>query len=179
MILSPHQFLLATPQQDEDELFQRAVIYLFGYDAEQGAVGFIINKPLGTKLGEVFKQLNFPCQCQKTQAQPVLLGGPIKPEHGYIIHANAKQTIPDISIGKDKLSAIAAGNCPAHYRLSLGYCGWSPGQLENEIANNAWLIAPYRKQAIFQSPKSLCWQETANSIGVTEATLYSGDGGYA
>jgi putative transcriptional regulator len=175
-----HHFLVAMPMLN-DPNFKQAVIYVCEHNTE-GAMGIIINKPLQINLGNVLRHLNIEVTNLAADTHSVFMGGPIGQEHGFIIHNEAEylsesakleiqtshEETPElvISSSKDTLQAIAHGKGPAQFIVALGYTGWEAGQLEQEISDNTWLVAPYGENLLFTAPIELRWQLAAASLGI-------------
>lgn len=167
------QMLIATPAVD-DRRFERSVIYICVHSAD-GAFGLVINRPLpGPDLFEVLEQLNLAPQVA-LPAVPVRAGGPVEPGQGFVLHGDdfraggATQSLPGglaLTASAEVLAAIARGTGPAEWFLALGYSGWGPGQLESEIARNAWLTAPVARDILFAPPGPDQWRAALALIGV-------------
>jgi putative transcriptional regulator len=105
---------------------------------------------------------------------PVYYGGPVKPEQGYILYASTDSYYPSIKINdnlilttaKEILIDIAAGKGPEQFLFALGFAGWSPGQLEQELMADGWLVAPALNKIIFDTPVNARWKAAADLIGV-------------
>jgi putative transcriptional regulator len=118
--------------------------------------------------------------------QVVMAGGPVQPERGFVLHSNDKSwqsTIavsPDISltVSRDIIVALAEGRGPKHCLITLGYAGWSEGQLEEEIASNSWLTVPANKDVIFNTPLEQRWTAAAQTLGI-DVNLISSTAGHA
>lgn len=171
-----NHFLIATPNLQYDVNFNRSVIFIYQHD-EKGAMGIIINKPIKITLGEVLKYIGVTTENLGIKKHTVMLGGPIAQEQGFIIlpKDNLFQdkdppliTTEDliISTSKTVLQKIATTETIPNLMVALGYASWLPGQLEKEILSNAWLVAPYKKQLLFDIPFSERWRQAAKSIGV-------------
>lgn len=149
-------------------------------------MGIVINRPIDNiELGEVLEQMKIETTDPLAQHLPVYDGGPVQRERGFVIHEplgrwDAMLTI-DNSIGvttsRDILGAIATGRGPRHLLIALGYAGWAAGQLERELADNAWLSTPADKQIIFNTPVEKRWQAAAAKLGV-DLHLLSGEAGH-
>lgn len=150
-----HIFLVAMPQL-EDPQFSQSVIYLWEYN-EQGAMGIVINKPLDVRLGELLQQLDIPLNDPEMEQLPILRGGPVAADQGFIIRRQHKQLshhenpVVEITVSssKQELMAIANGEYPGDALIALGCAGWAPGQLDTELANNDWLILPFSEFTLF------------------------------
>lgn len=168
-----NHFLIAMPSL-EDQGFAHTVIYMCEHN-EYGAIGIVINRPISMMLGEIFQQMNISCTDTAINQTPVLAGGPIDQERGFIFHKPSKHkwrsTInlsSDIAIttSKDILEAIAGGEGPKQFLISLGYAGWAPGQLESELKENAWLTVKADKHILFDTPYESRWFESVALLGI-------------
>ena len=152
------QFLIAMPQL-EDSFFENSVIYMWQH-SDEGAIGMAVNLPLPIKLTELFEQLGIKDERPADAAQTVLCGGPVEPNKGFILHdsksKNWESTINlgnnlSITTSRDILEDIAKGKGPQNYFVILGCSGWGPGQIEQEITENAWFSCPANKELIFST----------------------------
>lgn len=176
------QLLVAVPGMD-DPRFARTVTLICQHDAE-GAMGIVVNRASDFSLGEVLAQMSLSMPSPGLQAQPVLAGGPLQPERGFMVHDGAQAWASSLVLGedlaittsRDVLEALAAGEGPPHSALALGYAGWGAGQLEQELADNAWITVPSSHQLLFELPLEQRWQAAAGSIGVDLSRMadYSG-----
>ncbi len=168
-----------------DPNFHQTVTYICEH-SEHGALGIVINRPLDMALGEVFKQFSLEQADSDLAASPVLRGGPVQTEHGFVIHESTEKWEATASIAnsihvttsRDILSAMANGNGPKRAVVALGYAGWGAGQLEAEIAANTWLSVPASADIIFETPFEDRWCRAAEILGVDLTTL-SPDAGHA
>lgn len=167
-----NQFLVAMPGM-QDPRFTHTLTWLFVHNA-QGAMGITVSRPLQLSVGKVLRDLGFMPTEPELDRQTVLLGGPVKPEMGFVLHQepgdweSTLPVTPDLHVtnSRDVLDAIAGGFGPRHFHMVLGYAGWSPGQLEQELAQNAWLTTPASAQILFETPPELRWQAAAGQLGV-------------
>ncbi len=168
-----NQFLIAMPLLT-DPYFAHAVTYICEHN-ENGAIGIIINQPLELQLAEVFKQMEIEVTSVEVGKLPVLCGGPIHPERGFVLHTpssdnwrSSLEMSSEISVttSRDILQAIAQNQGPKEMLISLGYASWTAGQLEQEIINNFWLTAPVSTQILFDLPFNERWEAAIRSIGV-------------
>lgn len=176
-----HHFLVAMPQM-QGEFFARSVVYIYEHSLSGGTVGFTINKPLTAVLRNVLEHLKLSAKTEKIAALPVYSGGPVGTDQGFIIHdrmtlANKKDD-ESITIGTSRqiLKDIADGNGPDNFIVTLGYAGWGPAQLETEIERNDWLIVPFDKTLLFETPISTRWTAAAKLLGVDFNQLSSQTG---
>lgn len=167
-----HQFLVAMPEL-EDGLFHRAVIYVFRHDSD-GAAGLIINQPSDIRFDRLLEDMRLPAlKPLPRPEQPVLLGGPVHPELGFVLHrgqgpwTSTMASSDNIAIthSRDILDAISQGHGPQDYLISLGYAGWSPGQLEDELAGNTWLSMPSSESVMFDLPYEERWEAALKQLG--------------
>lgn len=182
-----NHFLVAVPSLN-DPNFSKSVILVYEHDEEAGAMGIIINKPMRITVGDVLRHLEMVTEenIEEVNDMPVLLGGPIAQEQGFLIvpkgsiELNEKPVSESediiISTSKNLLQTLAVGKAPKDILVSLGYSGWFPGQLEEEIAHNSWLVVPYQKEILFQIPFEKRWVAAAAAIGVDIHRLAAGSG---
>jgi len=171
MNLTNH-FLLSMPQLTDD-VFGRSVIYLADH-RDEGAWGVVVNKPIGLRLDDVFAQLDIPNDGSTLGHQQVLQGGPVDQQHGLVLHPSGpsfegtKDFIGGVSLSssRDVLEALAAGKEPNNHLVVLGHAGWSAGQLESEIANNAWLTTPANTDILFYTEMEDRRKAVAQHIGI-------------
>lgn len=183
MDLTNH-FLIAMPTLD-DPNFEKTVTYICAHN-DDGAMGIVINRPLEMDLGEVLSQLELDSDNPEVSANPVFHGGPIHTDRGFVLHRPAlawESTMQvtaelGVSTSRDILQAIAEGEGPEELLVALGYAGWSGGQLEAEMAQNAWLSGPADLAVVFATPPQKRWQQAARIIGVDIAAV-SHDVGHA
>ncbi len=168
-----NQFLIAMPGL-ADPHFSHTVTYLCQHN-DEGALGIVINRPTGMKLKDIFQQMDIKTELDKVLNTPVFAGGPVQQERGFVIHTPCEQswdssisTADNIALtsSRDILEAIAQGKGPAHYLIALGYAGWGSGQLEKEIADNAWLNTPCGETILYDTPISLRWNAAASQLGI-------------
>ncbi|MEJ2059361.1 MAG: YqgE/AlgH family protein [Gammaproteobacteria bacterium] len=179
-----NQFLIAMPSL-ADPNFVRSVSFICEH-SEQGALGLVINHPLDMQLGDLCEQLDLPCEDDAVRGLPVYSGGPVQPERGFVLHqptGNWESTLQitenlALTTSADILQALAAGEGPSHTLIALGYAGWAAGQLEHELASNAWLTCPADPHILFDLPPQHRWQAAATKLGV-DLSLLSGDAGHA
>jgi putative transcriptional regulator len=165
-----HHFLVAMPTL-KDASFIKAVIYIHEH-SEDGAMGFVINKPLTVSLGTVLQHIEITDYVPAVDQQIVLMGGPVGQEHGFVLHTPPAQLPTDthqeicVSASREILLDIAQNKGPLHYLVTLGYTGWSANQLELEINRNDWLVVPYNNNIMFTVPMEQRWHKTAALLGV-------------
>jgi putative transcriptional regulator len=179
-----NQFLIAMPAL-EDPNFSQTVTFVCAHN-EEGAMGIVINRPMEIDLGEVFAQMEICADNPKINHRLVFLGGPVHRDRGFIIHNPAldwDSTIkvsPEIGVStsRDILEAISNGTGPHDTLVALGYAGWGAGQLESEIAQNAWISVPATAEIIFRTAPKMRWASAAAEMGIDLSTM-SHDIGHA
>ena len=179
-----NQFLIAMPGMD-DPNFAQTVTLVCEHSA-RGALGIIINRPLTMDLGDVFEQLGLDASQSQVSRQNVLLGGPVQTDRGFVLHspgAGFESTLPvseklHLTTSRDILDALASGHGPQRAIVALGYAGWDAGQLEDEMARNAWLTVPVDENLLFDVPAEDRWQAAGRLLGINLLHL-SSDAGHA
>jgi putative transcriptional regulator len=186
------QFLVAMPGMG-DERFRESVIYVVGH-TDEGAMGLVVNRPVEDMrfidileeldLGEKDEIIHLPSTIRNRE---VLRGGPVQTGRGFVLHSpdyfregNSYAVNDEICLTAtlDILKAMAFGGSPADAVFALGYCGWAPGQLENEIALNGWLTVPFSRELLFGTPLQSRYDVALSQLGITRASL-SGAAGHA
>lgn len=178
------QFLVAMPALNDPNFFH-SVTFICEHN-EEGAMGLVINRPTSITLGEVISQLGFEWPESKIADQIVFQGGPCETERGFVIHKPVGQWDATIDVGgefgvsssRDIMEGIAEGKGPDQLLVTLGYAGWGPGQLEQEMAENAWLSVPADAAIIFETDTEKRWEAAAKAVGV-DLNLLSNDVGHA
>ncbi len=179
-----NQFLIAMPMLG-DPNFHRTVAFMCHHD-EDGAMGIVINRPLDLNLGEMLEHMSIESADPQINQIPVLQGGPVQKERGFVIHQPSGEWDSVLRVGegigvatsRDILTAIARGEGPQQMIVALGYAGWGAGQLEREVADNAWLSAPVDSAIIFDQPYETRWHHAAKLLGVDLERL-SGQAGHS
>jgi len=180
-----NHFIIAMPMLADPNFF-RTVTYICEHSCE-GAMGIIINRPLAITVGEVLEQMGITVEDREKAPhnQPVFLGGPVQRERGFVIHQpignwEASLAVTDtiaVTTSRDILLAMANGTGPRRSLVALGYAGWGAGQLEREIAGNAWLSGPSDLRILFEMPIDRRWHAAAMLLGV-DLNLLSGEVGH-
>lgn len=159
----------------EDPRFERAVLYLCAHDEEQ-AMGLAVNRPVeGLTVFELLARLGVKSEIQ-APSDLVLLGGPLERERGFVLHTDdfvsPDSTLPvadglGLTATRDVLDAMAGANRPRKAILALGYAGWGPGQLEQELRDNVWLICDADEGLLFDEDHEHKWTRALAKLGVT------------
>ena len=178
-----NQFLIAMPGMGDDT-FAGSVVYVCEHN-ERGALGIVVNRPIDVTLEALFRQVEIPLDDAILAGQPVFFGGPVQFDHGFVLHRPLgawKSTLPVGEIGlttsRDILEAMAAGSGPREQLVALGYAGWAPGQLEDEIKRNGWLTVRADMDLIFNTPPEARYDAAMHALGVNTLNL-SEEAGHA
>lgn len=177
-----NQFLIAMPGM-VDENFAGSVVYLCEH-TERGALGLVINKPIDIKLKSLFEKVDLSLERPDLAEAPVFFGGPVQTERGFVLHDrlddggspyNSTLSIPggglEMTTSKDVLEALSHGAGPRRVLITLGYAGWSAGQLEDEISRNGWLTVDAEPSIIFDAPAELRYERALSLLGIDPGTL--------
>jgi putative transcriptional regulator len=177
-------FLIAMPAM-ADPYFAKSVTLVCEHN-DQGALGIVINRPIEMNLGDLFQQIDLDMQNEQLGRASVYFGGPVHIDRGFVLHQpighwNSSLVINGdtaLTTSKDILEASAQGQGPDKMLVTLGYAGWSAGQLEEELAQNAWLTVPAENSVIFDLPSEQKLNAAMNLLGLDFARL-SDDAGHA
>jgi len=177
-------FLIAMPSL-ADPNFSRTVTYLCEHN-EDGALGIVVNRPSDLTLAELLGHMGLKADAGSLGRTPVYMGGPVQRERGFVLHPpegdwESSMRISErvaVTTSRDILEAMADASGPSRYLIALGYAGWGPGQLEREMAENAWLSGPADPEIIYALDSERRWQAAANLLGV-DLTLLSSETGHA
>ncbi len=175
-------FLIAMPAM-ADPNFNETVTYICKHDAE-GAFGIVITRPSDLSLGEMLSQLAIDLKDRSVAERPVMHGGPVEPQRGFVLHRSDKPFEATLAVGPeikltsspDVLAAIGLGCGPDPILIALGYAGWGRGQLEAELGSNTWLTVPANPSIIFDTPIEQRWTAALGLPGVDirRITQYAG-----
>lgn len=180
------KLLLAMPGLG-DPRFYRAVIFMCAHD-EKGAMGLVINHVLpGVEFKSLLDQLNISSDIKidmRKPSTPVMAGGPVEGSRGFILHSREFRSKDTVSVSDfysvtgtvEALKAVATGHGPEHMLFILGYAGWGPGQLDQEIQDNSWLVADPDPNLIFHVTPEEKWELAVQKLGVDPAMLSSQTG---
>lgn len=169
-----------------DPRFGRSVILVCAH-TDEFAMGLTLNKPIDTlTMPDLFRQLGIEGDIKRPQ-EYVLNGGPVGTDRGFVIHGtdyfNDGSTIDvteslNMTASRDVLEAMASSEAPAQATMTLGYSGWGGGQLEQELSENAWLIADADPELVFDAAHSRKWEDALLRMGISPALLHA-EGGSA
>lgn len=178
-----NQFLIAMPGMVEGSL-AGSVIYVCEH-TERGALGLVINRPTDLTLGTLFERIDLTLEIGPVKESLVYFGGPVQTDRGFVLHAPAGDYSSSIKLGgmalttsRDVLQAVAEGNGPARMLVTLGYAGWGAGQLESEMAQNAWLSVGADDSIIFDVPPEDRYPAALKLLGI-DPVMLAGDAGHA
>jgi putative transcriptional regulator len=174
-----HQMLIAMPGM-VDENFAGSVTLLCQHN-DAGAIGITINRLSTFQLGEILAQLHIECSDEAIRQRPVLEGGPVAPDRGFVLHSPMEGYESSLAVGKDimvttsrdVLADIARGEGPDKYLVALGYAGWGGGQLEGELRANAWLSVAADTDIVFDLPLPSRFNEALGRLGIKIDRLHS------
>lgn len=179
------QFLIAMPSLTEAP-FARGVAFLCQH-GEDGAVGLLINQISEYRLGDVLAQMKLECRDPEIADYPVLIGGPVQQERGFVLHRehghwDSSYRVNDdwsVTTSRDILVAMAKGEGPRRAVVTLGYSGWDADQLEQEIMDNAWLTTRADERIVFDTPIDERWVAATRKMGVRDPSQLTGYAGHA
>ena len=182
-----NHFLIAMPSL-EDPYFSRALIYIAEHN-ENGALGLIVNRPLEVNLATLLGRVAVPVRPENVaalNAHPVFFGGPVLPDRGFVLHrplGKWQSTLaisPEIGLtsSRDVLHSFVNDGQPGEVLVTLGYSGWGPGQIEQELAQNSWLSVPASAHILFDLPFEERLSSAMQILGIDFARL-AGVAGHA
>lgn len=170
------KLLLAMPNMS-DPRFYKAVIYVCAHDKD-GAMGLVINHVLpDLEFGKIIQNLEIESTIKVPEhllQMPVICGGPVEIARGFLIHSDDFKQQGTIDVKNDirvtgtidALEEISSGKAPKKMIFTLGYAGWSEGQIEKEIIDNAWMVLPAHSELIFETAPDLLWDTAVAETGI-------------
>lgn len=171
-----NQFLIAMPGMSDGH-FAGAVVYMCEHN-DKGALGLVINKPIEINLQHLFERVDLTLERADLATRPVYFGGPVQTGRGFVLHDrldeegghyNASLKIPgglEMTTSRDVLEALSEGAGPDRVFITLGYSGWSAGQLEDELGRNGWLTVEAEPTIIFDTPVEQRYDKALSLLGV-------------
>jgi putative transcriptional regulator len=170
-------FLIAMPNM-VDPHFAKSLTFICEHN-DQGALGVVVNRPIEMNLHALLEQVSIAQENHDFRSIPVHFGGPVQVDRGFVLHTPRGEWQSTLAVGaeiglttsKDILQAVARGEGPRQILVTLGYAGWAPGQLEHELAQNAWLTVPAKPQVIFDLPADERLPAAMALLGVDFASL--------
>ena len=177
-----HHFLIAMPKM-ADPYFSRTLTYICEH-SDQGALGLVVNRPIDMTLQALFERLSLTLSDGEYADAPIYFGGPVQTDRGFVLHAptgdwQATLKVRDLiglTTSKDILEAVGRGEGPDKLLVTLGYAGWSAGQLEHELSQNAWLTVEARDGIIFDMPAGERLPAAMDLLGLDYARLQDSAG---
>lgn len=179
-----HHFLIAMPNM-ADPYFSKSLTYICEHN-EQGALGIVVNRAIDLTLTSLLDQIDIAVDIPEIGSTQVHFGGPVQMDRGFVLHQPLGdwqstlevQTDVGLTTSKDILQAVAQGQGPERFFITLGYAGWAPGQLEHEISLNAWLTVNADLNLIFDLPLETRFDAAMQLLGINPLNL-SEDAGHA
>ena len=183
-----NQFLIAMPGM-VDGNFAGTVVYLCEHNGK-GALGLVINRPTDINLRHLFEKVDLSLARDDLAERPVFMGGPVQTERGFVLHDsldddgghyNSSLKIAgglEMTTSRDVLEAISSGAGPRRVFITLGYAGWSAGQLEEELSRNGWLSVAADPELIFATPVEQRYDKALSLLGIDRGFLM-GEAGHA
>jgi putative transcriptional regulator len=175
-------FLIAMPAM-ADPYFSGALVYVCEHN-EQGALGVIVNRPLDMTLAALFEKIEVPLAAAGFERMPVYFGGPVQTDRGFVLHRPVGDWQSTLAVNgeigltssRDILQSVGISGRPDELIVTLGYSGWSAGQLEEELAQNAWLTVPAQPGILFDTPFEGRLPAAMDTLGISFANLAEGAG---
>ena len=177
-----NHFLIAMPSMD-DPVFGGTVVYVCEHN-DKGVLGVIVNKPTDMTMETLFERIDLKLADNIDEAvvnEAILFGGPVQDDRGFVLHTPGERysssltVTPDVAFTTsiDVLEAVANGDGPARMLVSIGYAGWSPGQLEDELARNGWLTVGADAHVLFDLPVEERYTAAIKLLGIDPVMLTS------
>jgi putative transcriptional regulator len=178
-----NQFLMAMPGMVSGNL-AGTVIYVCEH-TPKGALGLVINRPTDLMLASLLEKIDLQLEIKLREDTPVYFGGPVQTDRGFVLHAPAGTYSSSIQLegmalttSRDVLQEVAEGRGPEKLLVTLGYAGWGAGQLENELAQNAWLSVQAEPDIIFGVPADERYSAALKLLGI-DPVMLTGVAGHA
>ncbi len=175
-----NHFLIAMPSM-QDPVFGGTVVYICEHN-DNGVLGVVINKPTDMTMEVLFDRIDLKISDSldpHVVSEPIMFGGPVQDDRGFVLHTpgarySSSLTVTDqvaFTTSIDVLEAVAAGDGPERMLVSIGYSGWSPGQLEDEIGRNGWLTVAADPHVLFDLPVEERYNAAIKLLGIDPAML--------
>ena len=170
-------FLIAMPAM-ADPHFAKTLTFICEHN-EQGALGVVVNRPVDLTLHALLEQIEITPVNESCRHTAVHYGGPVQTDRGFVLHSPAGAWQSTLAVGndialttsKDILQAVARGEGPSRLLVTLGFAGWAPGQLEHELAQNAWLTVSADMRILFETPAEKRYDASLKLLGIDLAML--------
>ncbi len=177
-------FLIAMPAMN-DPCFSRTLVYIAEHN-EQGALGVIVNRPIDMSLATLFDKIELSMDAKGFANLPIFFGGPVQTDRGFVLHRPVGEWQSTLAVNqhvgltssRDVLQAVASRGEPRDILVALGYSGWSAGQLEQELAQNAWLTVAADPHILFDLPYEERLASAMERLGINFTHL-AADAGHA
>jgi len=177
-----HHFLIAMPNM-ADPNFANTLTFVCEHNPD-GALGLVVNRPIEMTLSALFEQIEVPLADGDLRTTPVMFGGPVQIDRGFVLHrplGNWQSTLAisdelGLTTSKDILEAVGRGEGPDNMLVSLGYAGWEAGQLEQELAANAWLTVAAEASVLFDLAPEQRMAAAMRLLGIDMSQLSEGVG---
>jgi putative transcriptional regulator len=177
-----NHFLIAMPSM-QDPIFGGTVVYVCEHN-DKGVLGVVINKPTDMTMDILFDRIELKIAEDARVAHggdPIMFGGPVQDDRGFVLHTPGRRyssslTVTDevaFTTSIDVLEAVAKGEGPQRMLVSIGYAGWSPGQLEEEISRNGWLTVGADAHVLFDLPVEERYNAAIKLLGIDPLMLAS------
>jgi putative transcriptional regulator len=177
-----NHFLIAMPSM-QDPIFGGTVVYVCEHN-ENGVLGVVINKPTDMTMEVLFDRIDLEVSSaaeRHLESEPIMFGGPVQDDRGFVLHTPGAHYSSSLTVTNDVafttsidvLEAVARGNGPERMMVSIGYAGWSPGQLEDELARNGWLTVAADPRVVFEVPIEERYQAAIKLLGFDPLMLNS------
>jgi putative transcriptional regulator len=183
-----NQFLIAMPGMSDGN-FAGTVVYMCEHN-DKGALGLVINRPIDINLKNLFEKVDLTLDRPDLAATPVYFGGPVQTERGFVLHESLdaegghySSTLKiaeglEMTTSRDVLEALSNGAGPRKVFITLGYSGWSAGQLEEELGRNGWLNVDAEPDIIFNTPVEQRYDKALSLLGI-DRNFLMGEAGHA
>jgi putative transcriptional regulator len=170
-------FLIAMPAL-EDPYFSNSLVYVCEHN-ENGALGIIVNRPIDMNLAGLLEKIDIKLEAESLADLPVYFGGPVQLDRGFVLHrpvGNWQSTLAvngDVGLtsSRDVLASVGSAGLPSEIIVTLGYAGWSAGQLEEEIAQNSWLTVAAKPSILFDLPPEERLPAAMQKLGISFSQL--------
>jgi len=177
-----NHFLIAMPSM-QDPVFGGTVVYVCEHN-ENGVLGVVINKPTDMTMQVLFERIDLKLQAgleMPISDAPIMFGGPVQDDRGFVLHTPGTRYSSSLTVTEevafttsiDVLEAVANGDGPPRMLVSIGYSGWSPGQLEDEIGRNGWLTVGADARILFEMPIEDRYVAAMKLLGIDPLMLTS------
>jgi putative transcriptional regulator len=183
-----NQFLIAMPGMSDGN-FAGTVVYMCEHN-DKGALGLVINRPIDINLKNLFEKVDLTLERPDLAGTPVYFGGPVQTERGFVLHESLdaegghySSTLKiaeglEMTTSRDVLEALSNGAGPRKVFITLGYAGWSAGQLEEELGRNGWLNVDAEPDIIFNTPVEQRYDKALSLLGI-DRNFLMGEAGHA